>query len=94
MEVVVPVPFEPCAGDARFVGEGADDALHGAGKRRAGEGHAVAHGVAEADLDGHGRFVGELHELAREGQAEAVDVGAGHVLEVAAGHDAPIRGPW
>ena len=28
MEVVVPVPFEPCAGDARFVGEGADDALH------------------------------------------------------------------
>ena len=92
MEVVVPVPFEPCAGDARFVGEGADDALHGAGKRRAGEGHAVAHGVAEADLDGHGRFVGELHELAREGQAEAVDVGAGHVLEVAAGHDAPFEG--
>lgn len=37
-EVVVPVPFEPCAGDARFVGGGADDALHGAGKRRAGEG--------------------------------------------------------
>ena len=92
MEVVVAVPFEPCAGDARFVGEGADDALHGAGKRRAGEGHAVAHRVAEADLDGHGRFAGKLHELAREGQAEAVDVCAGHVLEVAAGHDAPFEG--
>lgn len=35
MEVVVPVPFEPCAGDARFVGEGADDALHGAGEAAA-----------------------------------------------------------
>lgn len=33
-----------------------------------------------------------LHELAREGQAEAVDVGVGHVFEVAAGHDAPFEG--
>ena len=91
VEVVVAAPSQPRAGDARIVGEGAHDALHRTRKRRAGEGHAVTHRIAEADFDGHGGFLREFHELARERQAEAVDVGAGHVLEVAARHDAPFE---
>ena len=88
----MPVPLEPLAGNAGLVNEDVHEALHGAGQGGAGIGHAVAHGVAEADFDGHAGLAGELHELGREGQAEAVDIRAGDVLEVAAGDNAPLQG--
>lgn len=91
MEVVMPVPFQPGTGNARLIGERAHDALHGAGQRRSREGNTVAEGVAETDLDGHGRLTGQVHQLAGERQAKAIDVGAGHVFEVAAGDDAPFQ---
>ena len=69
-----------------------DDAGHAAGQGRAGIGHAVAHGVAQADLDRHAALLAQLHEFLGKGQAEAVDVGAGHVLEMAARDDAPLQG--
>jgi hypothetical protein len=88
----VAVPFQPFAGHTGLVGEGTHDALHRAGQGRAGIGHAVAHGVAQADLDRHAALLAQLHELLGKGQTEAVDVGAGHVLEVAARDDAPFQG--
>ena len=88
----MPVPFKPFAGHARLLGEGVHEPLHGAGQGGAGVGHAVAHGVAEADLHGHAGLPGELHEALGQRQDEAVDVSPGHVLEVAAGDDAPLEG--
>ena len=92
VEIVVAVPFQPFAGHTGLIGEGAHDALHRAGQGRAGIGHAVAHGVAQADLDRHAALLAQLHELLGEGQAEAVDVGTGDVLEMAARDDAPFQG--
>ena len=91
MEVVVAVPFQPFAGHARLVGKGAHNALHGARQGRAGIGHAVAHSVAQANLDGHAALLGKLHEALRQRQAETVNVGPRHVLEVTARNDAPFQ---
>ena len=92
VEVVVPVPFKPFAGHTGLVGKAAHNALHRAGQRRAGVGHTVAHGVAQANLDRHAALARELHEPLGQGQAKAVNVGAGHVFKVAAGYDAPFQG--
>ena len=92
VEVVVAVPFQPLAGHPGLVGKGPHDALHRAGQGRAGPGHAVAHGVAEADLHRHAALARKLHEPLGQGQTEAVNVGPGHVLEVAARNDAPFQG--
>ena len=68
-----------------------DDARHAARQRHPGKGNPVAHRVAGADLDRDTRFVGELVQFVHKGQHEAVEIGAGDVLEVAARANAGLK---
>ena len=44
------------------------------------------------DLDRDARFLGQAGQLVHEGHHEAVEVGAGDVLQVTAGHDPGLKG--
>ena len=88
VEVVVPVPFEQFRRIAELGAEGVHHARHRSRQNGAGIGDAVAHRVAEAHLDRDLRLDRELEQLLGEREAEAVDVGAGDVLEMAARDDA------
>ena len=85
------MPLQHVGGHAGVVAQAVDDAGDAAGGGGAVVAHAVAHGVAGADLDGDARLAGELHQLLGEGQHEAVEVRAGDVLEVTAGLDAAVQ---
>ncbi len=88
----MPMPFQPFARNAGFVGKGAGNALHGTGQGRAAPGHAIVHCVAKANLDGHAALEGKLHQLLGKRQAKTVNIGAGNILEMAAGNNAPFQG--
>ena len=79
------------ARDAGILDKGADQLVHAPGQGRAGEGHAVTHRVAEPDLDVDAAFLPQLHQFNGKGDAEAVDIGPGHILEMAAGNDPRIE---
>ena len=88
----MPVPLQVLGRHARVVDHRPDDLPYGAGQGCAGVSDANAQGVAEANFHGHLRLFGERHERLCEGDAEAVDVGPCHVLEVAPGYDACLEG--
>ena len=69
-----------------------DNACHASGKRRLGEGNAVAHGITGANLHRHPRFPAQPLQFVDEGHHEAVEIRPGDVLQVAAGNDAGIEG--
>ena len=87
VEIVVPVPLQMFALDVGVVLQTVDDTGHASGKRRLGVGHSVAHRVAGPYLYRNARVLGHLHQLIDEGHHESVEIGPGHVLQMASGHN-------
>ena len=92
VEVVVAVPLQALAGHVGVVLQAVDDTGHGPGHGGLGVGNTVAHGVAGADLDGDTGLLAQGLELIDEGDHEAVEIGPGDVLQMAAGDDTGIEG--
>ena len=67
-----------------MVAQAVDDARHAARHGRAGDGHAVAERIARAQLDRHAGLLHQLGQLQHERHHEAVEIGAGDILQVAA----------
>ena len=91
MQVVVAVPFEGFwwyADGAEAVDEPWDASWQG----RTGPGQAKAEGVADSDFYGHVVVLGEFHQFCGEGQNEALEIGAGSVLEVTAWDNTVVEG--
>ena len=86
------VPLQHLAGHVGVLLQAVDDARHATGQRHLAVGHAVAHCVAGANLDGNARVHAHLLQLVDEGHYEAVEIRAGDVLQVAAGHHARLEG--
>ena len=91
VEVVVAVPLQQVRGHVGVVVQAVHYALHAARHRHARVGHAEAQRVAGAYLDGHAALARELHQLRGKGHHEAIEVGAGDVLKVAARAHAVIQ---
>ena len=92
VEVVVAVPLQHLAGHVGVLLQAVDDARHAPGQCHLAVRHAVAHGVAGPDLDGNPRVHAHLLKLIDKGHHEAVEIRAGDVLQVAAGHHARLEG--
>ena len=92
VEVIVAVPLQEMARHPGIVDHGPHQLGHAPGQGGAGIRHAVAHGVAQPDLDVDAALFPQLHQLDGEGDAKAVDVGPGDVLEVAPGDNAHVQG--
>ena len=88
VEVVVAMPLELLAGHPQLLVERIADLRDAPRQDGAGIGEAIAHRVAETDLDGDAALLRQLHQLLRKRQAEPVDVRARDVLEVAPRHNA------
>ena len=86
------VPFQIFAGNIGVVLQAVDDTGHASGHGGLGVGHAVAHGVAGANLHRDSCLPGQLLQLIDEGHHEAVEIGAGDILQMAAGHNSGIEG--
>ena len=86
------VPFHELTGDAGILDHGPHEPGHTPGQRRAGIRHAVAHGVAQPDLDINAAFLPELHELDGERHTKAIDIRPGNIFHVAPGHDPQLQG--
>ena len=92
VEVVVAVPLQQVAGNPGVVDHGPHQLGHAPGQGGAGIGHAVAHGVAQAELDVDAALFPQLHQLQGKGHAKAVDVGPGDVFQMAPGFDPHLQG--
>ena len=87
VKIIVAVPLQQGVGNARMGVQGVDDAGNASGDNGPGIVHAVAHGIAGADLDRDLIFLHQLHQLHAEGNHIAVDIGPGDVLQMASGAD-------
>jgi len=92
VKVVMAMPFEQLAGEARVVVQAVGDARHRTGQRNPGVGDAKAHRVAGPDLDGNAALFGEDTQLGRQRQHKAIVVGPSHVLKVHARAGASRQG--
>ena len=85
------MPFQPLARNPGLIGKSPNDALYRTRQRRTLIGNPEAHGIAQPDFHRHGCLACQLHQFCRKGQAEAIDIGAGDILKMAARHDAPFQ---
>ena len=92
VEIVVSVPLQILAFHIRVMLQAVDNAGHASGQSHFRIGHAVAHGVAGADTHWNARVLAHVHELIDKGHHKPVKVRAGNVFEVAARHDAGLKG--
>ncbi len=87
----MPVPFQQLAGKFREVVQAVNDGGNADWRGYAGVRHAIAHGIADTDFYGKLVFFHQLLQFRCKRDDKAVKVGAGAVLEMAAGDDTHIQ---
>jgi hypothetical protein len=82
VEIIVAVPFKPVAGDSALVDHRVYDLRDTSGQRGFWERQAVAHRVTESDLYDLLRLLRQAHQLLRERDYEAFEVGSRDIFQM------------